>query len=190
MHHVVKPSLSDKFLFEEIVKLKNDHDIKTFVETGTHVAASSIIASEIFDRVITCENHDWYFSKAQENIKNSNRNNISLYKKSSVELFEEIVPIGEKCIIFLDAHADHDFPLLSELDRISKDETKHIIIIHDFYVPDGNGKAKFQFDRWNGNIINLEYVKDSLDKIYGENGYNYYFLDNQEISGVIYITSK
>jgi|GEM_PF-5214191 predicted O-methyltransferase YrrM len=190
MNHVVKPSLTDKFLYNEIIRLRDEYQIKTFIETGTHVGASSIIASEIFEQVITCENHDWYFSKAEENIKNSNKSNIKLYKKSSVNLFDEILPIGEKCIIFLDAHGDHDFPLLKELDLISKDNIKHIIIIHDFYVPDENGKAKFQYDTWGSSTINLDYVRESLNKIYGLDGFDYYYLNDQEISGVIYITEK
>lgn len=190
MNHIVKPSLSDKFLYKEIIRLRNEYKIKTFIETGTHVGSSSIIASDIFEQVITCENHEWYFSESQKNIKNSNKNNIKLHKKSSVTLFEEIFPIGEKCIIFLDAHGDHDFPLLKELELISKDSTKHIIIIHDFYVPDENGNAKFQYDTWGTNIINLDYVSESLNKIYGPNGFDYYYLPQQEISGVIYITEK
>lgn len=186
--HVVKPSLTDKFLLDEIIKLKNKYNVRTYIETGTHVGGSSLIASEHFEKVITCENHNWYFEKAKANLLG--KENIELHQKSSLDLFEEIFPLEETCIIFLDAHGEHDFPLKGELKKISKNNVKQILIIHDFFVPDVNGNAKYQFDTWNGNRIDLDYVYDDLIEIYGENGFDYYFLPNQEISGVIYITPK
>jgi hypothetical protein len=186
--HVVKPSLTDKFLLEEILKLKNKYNVKTFIETGTHVGESAIIASNHFERVITCENHDWYFERANSNLINFK--NIELYKKSSLELFDEIFPIDEVCIIFLDAHGENDFPLKGELNRISKNKTKHIIIIHDFYVPDENGNAKFPYDTYMGSKLDLNYILDGVNLIYGDGNYDYYFLPNQELSGVIYIVPK
>jgi len=186
--HVVKPSLSDKYLLNEVLKLKDEYNVKTYIETGTHVGGSAAIASIYFEKVITCENHDWYFERANNNL--SSLNNVELYKKSSLDLFDEIFPIDEICIIFLDAHGENDFPLKGELNKISKNKTKHIIIIHDFFVPDDYGNPKFQYDTWNGNKIDLNYVKQSLDEIYGVDNYEYYFLPNQELSGVIYITPK
>lgn len=190
MHHIVKPSLSDKFLLNEIIKLKIELSINIFIETGTHVGESSLIASNFFDRVLTCENHDWYFQIAEKNILESNKSNIEYHKKSSLELFEEIFPLNERAIIFLDSHGPHDFPLLNELKLIGRNKIKPVIIIHDFFVPDENGNPKFQFDTWEGNRIDLEYVKPSLDEIYGIDNYEYYFLNEQEISGVIYIKEK
>jgi hypothetical protein len=187
--HIVNPSLSDKFLLDEILKLSKKHQCSTFIETGTHVGLSALIASDHFDKVITCENHPFYFEKAKENIKD--KENISLHFQSSLELFESIFPLNEKSIIFLDAHADHDFPLLNEIKLCARNNIKPIIVIHDFYVPDENGQAKFQYDTWNGNAINLDYVYSSLCEVYGDaDKFNYYYLPQQEISGVIYVEPK
>lgn len=190
MNHIVKPSLSDKFLLNEILKLKKELSINLFIETGTHVGESSLIASEFFERVLTCENHDWYFQIAKKNITESDKSNINYYKKSSLELFDEIFPLSERAIIFLDSHGPHDFPLLKELKLISRNTIKPVIIIHDFFVPDDSGNPKFQYDTWEGNRIDFNYVSASLDEIYGLNNYEYYFLDEQEISGVIYVKEK
>ena len=81
-------------------------------------------------------------------------------------------------------------PLLNEIKLCSNNSIKPIIIIHDFFVPDGNGKAKFQYDTWQGKAINLDYVYQALCEVYGVDNFNYYFLPEQEISGVIYIEPK
>lgn len=188
--HVVNPALSDRFLFNEILKLKEEFSVNLFIETGTHVGNSAMIAAEHFSKVITCENHDWYFAQADSNIKRSGKENIELHKKSSIDLFEEIFPLKERAIIFLDSHGPHDFPLLKELNLIKKNEIKPIIIVHDFFVPDENGNPRFGFDTWEGNRIDLDYIEASIDEVYGRGNYEYYFLDNQDLSGVIYIKEK
>ena len=63
-----------------------------------------------------------------------------------------------------------------------------MILIHDFFVPNDKGDAKFGYDSYKGQPLNLDYVRESLDKIYGENQYNYFYSDKVEInSGLIYI---
>lgn len=184
----VTPSLTDKFLLNEILRLKDLFKVKTFIETGTHVGASAIIASNYFDNVYTCENEPNYFQVAKKNIIESGVKNINYFYCSSLDMFENILPLDEKIIVFLDAHADHDFPLLGELEKLKKNFIKPIIIIHDFFVPDHFGNAKFQFDIWNGNAINLNFIWQKLIDIYGDsNNFEYYFLEKQDISGVIYI---
>lgn len=184
--HIVEPSLTDTYLLEEIIKISSEFNCKLYIETGTHVGGSAKIASKYFDRVITCENETFYFEKAVENLKDIK--NIELYFKSSTELFAEIFPLNERAIIFLDAHGIHDFPLLSELKLCENNIIKPIIVIHDFFVPDENGNNKFQYDTWNGNIIDINYVYPSLCNIYGaEDKFKYHFLDKQQISGVLYV---
>ncbi|MEY4572225.1 MAG: hypothetical protein RLZ10_1451 [Bacteroidota bacterium] len=183
--NICKPALSDKFLLDEIIKLKNKYDCKIFIETGTHVGGSSKIASNFFDRVITCENYQPFFEMSKENL--SSIPNVELHNKSSIGLLEEIFPLKERVILFLDAHGADDFPLLGELKLCKLNEIKPIIIIHDFYVPDSNGNAKFTYDVYQGRNNDLNYIQPYLDEIYGEGLYHYYFLDEQELSGVIYI---
>lgn len=184
--HIVEPSLTDKYLLNEILKLAKQFNCKLYIETGTHVGGSTKIASEHFDRVITCETEPFYFEKAKLNLKDIA--NIELHFKSSSELFAEIFPLSERAIIFLDAHGIHDFPLLTELKLCGVNDIKPIIIIHDFFVPEANGRAKFQYDIWNGNAINLDYVYDELCNVYGDSdSFSYYYLDEQEISGVLYV---
>lgn len=185
---VVTPSLTDKFLLEEILLLRDQYNVKIFVETGTHVGASALIAAKHFEKVITCENHPWYYEKAKENIEKEGAKNIECHFESSVSLFEKIFPLEDRAIVFLDAHADHDFPLLKELEKIAVSKIKPIIIIHDFYVPDENNNPKFQYDTWEGHRIDLDFIYNKLIEIYGQEKFVHYYLPEQQISGVIYIT--
>ena len=180
---VVRPSFTDKFLVDEIIRLRDKWNVSAFIETGTHVGASAAIAAKLFEVVFTCEDHNWYASQAQEALKNIE--NVHFSKCKSPDLLRSLK--DDRYIVFLDAHGPHDFPLVQELEALESYKTKPIIIIHDFYVPDENGRAKFQFDTWQGWPINLELVLPLLDKIYGVGGYTFYFLPEQEISGAIYI---
>lgn len=184
--HIVKPALSDKFLFEEIIKLKNLYSISTFVETGAHVGGSAKIASDYFKNVITCENNEYYYKIAKN--ETAIKTNIDLLFCNSTDLLNTLIESDEFYIIFLDAHAENDFPLKNELNIISKFKVKPIIIIHDFYVPDENDNAKFSFDNFSGQNLDLNYIWDDLIAIYGNiENFKYYYLNNQELSGVIYI---
>lgn len=183
---VVRPSFTDQFLVNEIIRLRDKWNASAFIETGTHVGASATIAAKLFEVVFTCEDHDWYASQAQEALKNIE--NVHFSKVKSPDLLRSLKDYnGRRFIVFLDAHGPHDFPLIQELEALASYEIKPIIIIHDFYVPDENGHAKFQFDTWNGTPINLQLVIPLLDKVYGIDKYTFHFLPEQEISGVIYI---
>lgn len=188
--YIVKPALSDKFLINEILKIKELYNIKVFIETGTHLGGSALIASNFFDKVITCENHEYYYNLSKNAIENSNQKNIELHFCSSIDLLNKLVPYNELFIIFLDAHTPgSDYPLLGELELLAKNDIKPIILIHDFYVPDENGNAKFGYDSILGRKLDLNYIWEKLIKIYGnDEKFKYYYLPEQELdSGVIYI---
>ena len=66
---------------------------------------------------------------------------------------------------------------------------KPVIIIHDFFVPDKNGGAVFGFDKYGDQKLDLDYIKDFLNEIYGEGKYDYYYNSESDNvgQGVIYI---
>ena len=77
-------------------------------------------------------------------------------------------------IFFLDAHWGPNSPLLTELDIIFKYELTCPIIIHDFFVPDENNNAKFGYDEPNGVKLDINFVKNHMDKIF-DNSYDVYY---------------
>ncbi len=107
----------------------------------------------------------------------------------------DLVPKEDNVIIFLDAHGGDYWPILDELKVIREKKIRPFIIIHDFFVPDekDNSKAKFGYDSYNGIKLDLNYIKESLLKIYrnyNDNIHTYvysYSISPTLNSGVIYI---
>jgi transcription-repair coupling factor (superfamily II helicase) len=65
------------------------------------------------------------------------------------------------------------------------------IAIHDFFVPDENENPKFGYDIYRGQPLNLSYVNNSLDEIYGKLNYTVTFSTSSLTnSGVAYITPQ
>ena len=65
---------------------------------------------------------------------------------------------------------------------------KAFIAIHDFFNP---LDLSLGFDTYNGQRLDYEYIKESLEKIY-PNGYTYYYNEKADGArrGVIYILPK
>lgn len=175
----MKPALSDKFLIDEIIKLKNQFNCSTFIETGTWIGLNADIASKHFDKVITFEINDNFYQKALEN--NKNNKNVKLVFGNSSELLKNYIDFSQNNIFFLDAHWGDYWPLLDELEVIASLNIKPIILIHDFYVPNENGAAKFNYDMYKDQPLNLKYVQKQMEKIYNNN-YIHYCTEYSEIN--------
>lgn len=182
----MQPALSDKFLLEEILKLKEKFDSKVFFETGTWKGLSANIISKFFHKVYTYENNKSLFNEATKN--NENNKNVILRFGNSVDgLRQDLKEENKNDIFFLDAHWDEYFPLLDELKVIEEKKIKPIILIHDFFTPDENGNPKYGYDTYGDRIIGHNLVKDYMDKIYDKQ-YIHYCLQSEINSGVgVYI---
>lgn len=183
-----KGALEDKFALSELVKLVEKFDVKRIIETGTYLGWSTKKLSKLNLKVDTIEINEEYYEKAKETVISKN---VTFYSGNSVDVLSEIVEEGEGNILFfLDSHW-MDLPLLDELELIYKKKIKPIILIHDFFVPDKNGKAKFGYDQYDDKCLNMELIKDYIDKIYdGEYSYHYTSEIDCVDSGTIYIYPK
>lgn len=183
----MNPALSDKYLISEILMLKDKFNIKYFFETGSWKGYSTNIASKYFDKVYSCEINESLFSEAVEN--NKNNKNVELYFGSSPEVLKKLVQKHhESSIFFLDAHWYDYLPLVEELSVIRDVGIKPVILIHDFFTPNGSGGSKFGYDTYNGVPIDFNLVKNVISQIYN-NEYVHYCIENSEInSGVGIIT--
>jgi|5B_taG_2_1085324.scaffolds.fasta_scaffold00043_36 hypothetical protein len=187
----MKPAYSDKFLMEETKKLKERFEIKTFFETGTHIGISTSLLSEVFERVYSAEINESFYNKAKQN--NINNKNVIIENRNSVDLIRKNLQQEQKGVcFFLDAHWGNYWPLLDELRTIAEKNVKPVIIIHDFYVPDLNGQAKFHFDKYKGKSLDFNFVEKEINLIYGgSKNYTHYCIEQSEInSGVGFFTPK
>lgn len=158
---------TDPMLKVDILKYKTIFDYDIVIETGTYHGTSSRILSEIFKKVYTCELSDHGLDVIRENIKN--RPNIEFMVGNSPDCLKKwFTEIGhDKFFLFLDAHWYDYHPLLDELQTVADFGYKPFIFIHDFYC----GHKDWAYDEIKGLKLDFDYVKDKINKIYGESNY-------------------
>jgi hypothetical protein len=164
----------DSIMIEDTLRLKKEFDCDIFIETGTDKGESIRILKPYFSKIYSCEieSQRWQYYDdllVDNNIKIMNGSSIDCLPK----FFEEIG--HNNFFLYLDAHWDGNWPILDELRLVAEWGLKPVIIIHDF----DNGLG-FQYDSCRpfqhlGDetevFMNFDYVKESIEKIYGENGY-------------------
>lgn len=99
-----------------------------FVETGTYHANTTILASHLYDKVISIELNRELYLYSQSRIRDSTLyNNITLYNNDSLSVLGDIVKsLNGNTIYFLDAHQSgydtsnngNNVPLIEEIDLI------------------------------------------------------------------------
>jgi len=96
---------------------------------------------------------------------------------------------GDDTFIFLDAHWGSHCPLKEELEQIRRAGIKPVIAIHDFVVPN---HTELGYDEINGQPFTYEWLKEDIDSVYGEDGYNVHYNSEAEGAkrGIIYIVPK
>ncbi len=179
----------DDLLKDKLADICTKNDIKTIIETGTFVGGSTYEFSKMTEHVISIECAQEFFDIAVNNLKD--RNNIELvYARTEDVLGDCISRSKGNLLLFLDAHWDGT-PLLEELRIIKESGTKPIMVIHDFKNPE---KPHYKYDIYpKHNIVyKWNYIRDSIVKIYGEEGFfiEYNKVVNGEEVGVIFIYPK
>lgn len=185
----MNPAYSDPELLQVTLELSKKFGLKTFFETGTYHGETSKIVSKYFNKVITIENNPSFYQIALDNLKDIS--NCNLYLGSSPKIMEKYIEKNDNSIFFfLDAHWEDYFPLLDELKVIKNKNLKPVIAIHDFYVPDENGNAKFGFDTYHSQPLDFPYIKNAIEELY-KNLYEItYSTTSTTNSGVIFIYPK
>jgi predicted O-methyltransferase YrrM len=190
---MIKGALEDKFVYDEFKKLINSHKINKIIETGTYHGWSTKKLSEFGVNVFSIEISEENFEIAKKNISEEKINNVEIILGSSPKILEKIIDYNEEnLLVFLDAHWHNYWPIHDELNVFIEKKIKPIIIIHDFYVPDENGKPKFGFDRYGEQNLDFKYIESFINKIYNEDGYNFHYNNKIDCvdSGLIYIYPK
>lgn len=175
----MKAAFEDKFLLSELYNLIDKFNIKKIIETGSYKGWSTSILSKTGLIIESIELNKDYFDEAKEKNK---FDNVTFFLGPSEIILENILYQEQKNLLFfLDAHWGEHWPLLDELNIISRKKIKPVIIIHDFFVPDQNGNPKFGFDQYQNQKLDYEYVKQNIEKIY-DNQFEHYCLHECDLS--------
>lgn len=180
----------DHFLADKVKSLIDQFGITWAIETGTYRGATTIRLSEWVERVDTIEINGENFAITNQKLKKTPNAFVHLGSSDDVLLAILFGMDGQKNVLFyLDAHWNEHNPLLEELSIIADHKIKPVIVIHDFKVP---GHPELGFDSYGGQDYEWEWIKESVEKIYGVDGYNIEY--NSEATGakrgVIFITPK
>lgn len=150
-------TLIDPSFLRIVRRLKDDFNLKHFVETGTYQGDTSLFFSLIFDSVFTCDAMD-HPRRAEFYMQE----NLTYETKSSPSfLLDHLDHIKRDSLFFLDAHWMSDWPLRDELAIIFGQCKDPVVIIDDFDAGNGLG-----FDSWQGAKLDCSYIRDLVPPDY------------------------
>lgn len=155
------PELTPYFLF-----LKEKFNIEACIETGTSRGESTLAFSRIFNSVDSIELDATTFDNAKERFKGNK--NITLHFGDSAKLIQPISELKKDKFVlyYLDAHWNDFWPLLDEIEGISKTHKNNcVIVIDDFKVP---GRPEIYYDFYNNKECSHEYIKEKLQLVYDD----------------------
>lgn len=121
-----------------IEDLNSAFNLDVFVETGTYLGDSAIVASETFKQVHTIELSDNLYQRAIERFKDNPK--IRCYLGDSADVMRKLVPaLSGRVLFWLDGHysggitssGKGNTPILSELEAIGLLPSKEAVILID-----------------------------------------------------------
>lgn len=164
----------DGYVAAEVLRLRDRHGVERAVETGTCLGSTTWWLSENFvGGAASIEADEQHHRLAKERL----RDQVVLLRHARSEdalprLMREAKDMEGGTLCFLDAHWGQHNPLLQELAAIAAAGVRPVIVIHDFQVPD---HPELGFDHFpDGRPINIDLVKSSMDRIYGEGKWSHH----------------
>jgi len=158
------PFNEDHFIEKEILKLRDEHNIKTVIELGTFTGRTSEFFAKNFENFYGCEINPEYFAFAKERLRFYG--NAFVFNQDSESFLNEILPLEGKgkVLIFQDSHWGDHWPIINELQIIQSKGLKPVIVIHDFKVP--GHENDLGYDSYKGVDLGMELVEDALAGVY------------------------
>jgi len=161
------PFNEDTHMQSLFLELKEKHNIKTVIETGTYHGRTTEWLCKNFDNVSTIEVNPPFFAESGKRLYNYK--NVKRYKGSSADLLGKMIEDStQPLLIFLDAHWWAN-PVLKELDQIAESKTRPVLVIHDFKNPHD---LTMGYDIYpdQGIVYEWKWIADKIVNIYGEGG--------------------
>lgn len=192
MPYQLDPLNGDHFAKQEFLNLRDRFKISTVVELGSCFGSTSLWMAKNFEKVITVEINPEYAAIAKERFERDETTNVHLIIGDTVNVLPEILSnTTEATMVFVDSHWLSHCPMLDELRIIADANIKPVIVIHDFLIPD---EPELGYDSYGGQPFNFEWIKPSIEAIYGVDGYDYYYNSAEKSAGakrgIIYLTPK
>jgi predicted O-methyltransferase YrrM len=179
----------DNIMAERIKRLIKDHSIDLVIEGGTYLGGTTKRLALMCKEVATIEINLEYFTRAEKFLELCH--NVTMFFGSTVELLPEILEIhkDKKILFFSDAHWNEFNPMLAELEIIAHAGIKPVICIHDWKVP---GHPELGFDTYKDIVYELEWIRPSIEKIYGIDGFvkEYNSAAEGAKRGIVYLMPK
>ncbi len=158
----------DRTAIKQIIKLRDEFNISTFIETGAFMGINAKFHSHNFKDVLSCDIKEEYLKIAMEKIKKLN--NVFIEKKSSPKFLKDFIKnykkTGRKDTVFMYLDAHFYDPLLPKEDKwVVQGELKSlegfencVVCIHDF----DNGLGHCNYD---GEPLGMNVVGGLLKKV-------------------------
>jgi predicted O-methyltransferase YrrM len=178
----------DLVFAERVKEIIDEYNITTWVETGVDVGSTAMTMTKLVKNWIGIEVREESCKLVTKRFADNNITNVEIIQGNSpIVLLDKMHKLDvEHTIFFLDAHWGAYWPILDEIDAISRG--KGIIIIHDFLVPD---HPELYFMAHGGHALDYPYVKDALTR-WSKHHRIEYNTESKHISpcGVLYVFPK
>jgi predicted O-methyltransferase YrrM len=153
----------DQYLLSLVDELMSQTDY--FIETGTNVGSTLAFTAKKYPHItcLSCEPGTEAHSNAA--INTSGLLNVRLYNETSTDFLIRIKRemqflFHERVLFWLDAHGyGFDWPLKEEIEFITANFNKAIILIDDFKVPE---RGCFKYDSYKDQTCSYDFVKASF----------------------------
>lgn len=178
----------DEFIAEKIKSLIKEFNINWIIETGTYLGGTTKRFAEMCEMVSTIEINDGFYLRAKDRLEDLD--NVTMFYGDSVAILPQILKatLDKNILFFVDSHWPSNLPLLAELEIIEEYKSRHgniVICIHDFKVP---GHPELGFDQYGKVILEWDYIKAGIEKIYPDYKVEYNSRAEGAKRGIIYIT--
>jgi len=164
----------DHIMGDRVKRFVKDNNINLIIELGTYLGGTTRRFAMMCKEVATVEINFEHFTRAEKNLELCK--NVQMFFGDSVSILPEILKIhrDKRIFIFIDSHWLENNPLLAELEIIQHSGLKPIIAIHDFKVP---GHPELGFDTYKDIVYEWEWIRPSIEKIYGIDGFSIEYND-------------
>ena len=148
-------------IFDAVLRL---FDCESIIETGTYLGNTTRYMADTSSlSVHSCEANPVFFAIARKEL--ADFRNVEIFLGDSRAFLNDLVSRGvhhKRSFFYLDAHWNHDLPLIEEIEIIARNWSEFVLMIDDFEVPLDSG---YGFDDYGpGKRLTLQDVGPAFER--------------------------